>query len=298
MDEKFDLKSYLARERELVETHLLSIINGMEIEAPVLREAMAYSLLAGGKRLRPILLLAAHEVFSPVSTYAYDAACAIEFLHTYSLIHDDLPAFDDDDLRRGQPACHVKYSEWLAILAGDALNTMAFGLLAGGPDDVPEKWKLEAVTIASTAAGAQGMAGGQALDMEFEERPVGEDEVRRMQRLKTGAMIAASVEIGAMLAGADDESRARLRSYGEKLGQAFQIRDDILDISGRAEELGKSTGKDGESGKATLPVVIGEGKAMREAERLSDEACALLDLFDERAEPLRAIARFAVARRR
>lgn len=294
----FDLEAFLESKRGLVESRLVELMDGAQVAAPMLKEAMAYSLFAGGKRLRPILLLAAHEVFSPAGSYALDAACAIEMLHTYSLIHDDLPSFDDDDLRRGKPTCHVRYGEWLAILAGDALNTFAFGLLVGGPDDVPPERKLEAVGVVAAAAGAPGMVAGQALDMAFEGGGAGEEEVRLMQQLKTGKMISASAEVGALLADAGDEARRRMKRYGELIGLAFQIRDDLLDISGLAEELGKSPGKDGSAGKATLPALIGESRARREAEHLVSEAVAALEPFGGAAEPLRGIAAYAVARRR
>jgi geranylgeranyl pyrophosphate synthase len=293
----FELNGYLTSKRKLVDARLQELISGMECTSDRLREAMSYSLFAGGKRLRPIMLLATHEIFSPLSLYAIDAACALELLHTYSLIHDDLPSFDNDDLRRGRPTCHVVHGEWMAILAGDALNTLAFAVLAGGSEDVPPEWKLETVALVAAAAGAPGMAGGQALDMALQGARASEKEIRTMMQLKTGAMLAAAVEAGGLLAGADEEARGRLRRHGLLVGLAFQIRDDLLDITGKSEELGKSAGKDGKAGKSTLPAQIGVEAAEREAARLVEEALAELSVYGKEADPLRALARYSVARR-
>lgn len=293
----FQLQAYLDNHKRKIETRLRGLIDELQSGSPKLREAIAYSLFAGGKRLRPILLIAGHEIFSPLSIYALDAACAIEMLHTYSLIHDDLPSFDDDDLRRGRPSSHRVFGEWMAILAGDALNTLAFGVLAGGSDDVPPEWKLEAVRVVATAAGAPGMAGGQALDMSRQGVGDSEENILTLQRLKTGALIAAATETGALLAGATKEQRNQLRLFGIALGQAFQIRDDLLDIEGSSEQVGKSTGKDADAGKATLPALIGSEQAAKRADRFATEAVKALDIFGEKAEPLRAIADYVVARR-
>jgi geranylgeranyl diphosphate synthase type II len=293
----FELNEYLSGGRKHVDARLRELIAGVECASGRLREAMSYSLFAGGKRLRPIILLAAHEVFSPASLYALDAACALELLHTYSLIHDDLPSFDDDDLRRGRPTCHVVFGEWTAVLAGDALNTLAFAVLGGGSDDVPPEWKLEVIGLIATAAGAPGMVAGQALDMAMEGVGASEEEIRTMQRLKTGALLRVAAEVGALLAGADAEGRGRLRRYGELLGRAFQIRDDLLDVMGSSEEIGKSPGKDGAAGKSTLPALLGTAAAEGEAGRLIEEAVAELEPYGEAAEPLGALARYAIARR-
>ncbi len=292
----FELESYLKLKRRLVNNSLPKLLESAGSGAEGLSEAIAYSLLGEGKRLRPILLIAAHELFAPASVYAINAACAIEMLHTFSLIHDDLPSFDDDSLRRGRPTSHVKFGEWMAILAGDALNTMAFSILAGGPDDVPPELKLEALRIVAAAAGAAGMAGGQALDMTYQGRECTEEEIKTMQRLKTGSLIAAATETGALLGGASPESRERLRNFGLLLGRAFQIRDDILDIEGREEELGKGSGKDVAAGKATLPALLGSEMAGRRADKLVDEAVSVLRVFKRKADPLVSIARYVVAR--
>ncbi|HUX07450.1 MAG TPA: farnesyl diphosphate synthase [Acidobacteriota bacterium] len=293
----FELSDYLKERRVRIDARLRQLIEGAEIASERLKEAMGYSLFAGGKRLRPAVLLASHEIFSPLGPYALDAACALELLHTYSLIHDDLPSFDDDDLRRGRPTSHVVFGEWMAILAGDALNTLAFEVLAGGSDDVPPEWKLEAIVLVAAAAGAPGMVGGQALDMSMQGRAAAEAEIREMQQLKTGAMLRVAAETGALLAGAGEAERDSLRRYGELTGLAFQIRDDLLDIGGSAEELGKSPGKDGAAGKSTLPAQLGEAAAAAEAERLVSLAVKELEGFGEAAEPLRAIARYSIARR-
>ncbi len=293
----FELSEYLKERRGQVETRLRELIEGGEPGSERLKEAMSYSLLGGGKRLRPAVLLASHEIFSPLGPYAIDAACALELLHTYSLIHDDLPSFDDDNLRRGRPTCHKVFGEWMAILAGDALNTLAFEVLAGGSDDVPPEWKLAAIELVAAAAGARGMVGGQALDMSLEGSAAGEGEIRRMQGLKTGALLSVAAEAGALLAGAEEAGRERLHRFGLSLGLAFQIRDDLLDISGSAAELGKSPGKDGSAGKSTLPGILGEKAAAKEAERLVTLAVRELKEYGEAAEPLRALARYAVARR-
>ena len=292
----FELESYLKMKRRLFNTRLPMLLESVGSGSEGLSEAISYSLLGEGKRLRPILLIAAHELFAPAGIYAMDVACAIEMLHTYSLFHDDLPSFDDDSLRRGQPTSHVKFGEWTAILAGDALNTMAFGILAGGPDDVPTEWKLEVLRIVAAAAGAAGMAGGQALDMACQGRECSEGEIKTMQRLKTGSLIAAAAETGAILGGAKSESRERLRQFGFLLGRAFQIRDDILDIEGSQEELGKASGKDAAAGKATLPALLGADTAGRHADKLVDEAVSVLRVFKWKAEPLVSIARYIVAR--
>ncbi len=292
----FPLEEYLDEQRETIDARLRGLIEGLETGSPGLKEAIAYSLYAGAKRLRPILLIASHAVFSPPGPYALDAACAVEMLHTYSLIHDDLPSFDDDDLRRGRPSSHVVFGEWMAILAGDALNSLAFEVLAGGSDGTPPEMKLEVLRIISSATGPRGMAGGQALDMVQQGREATEEEVIEQQKLKTGALVAAAAETGALLGGAGGDGRNRLRLYGLLLGQAFQIRDDLLDIEGKPTEMGKLSGKDGTAGKATLPAVIGKEAARRRAKRLAGEAADALAAFGAEAEPLRAIAAYVVAR--
>ncbi|MEZ6132615.1 MAG: polyprenyl synthetase family protein [Planctomycetaceae bacterium] len=302
-----------------------------------LREAVEYSLLAGGKRLRPILVLKATEVCGESHADAMAAACAIEMVHTYSLIHDDLPSMDDDDLRRGRPTSHRVFGEALAILAGDALLTLAFEMLS----EIPSSAQITAdcLTILARAAGGSGMVGGQILDLEAErgsfptlqganprtadsnsraefsdsavldEESAVEDSIPtsnnqtlhveqlvRIHRMKTGALMTAALELGAACANASAEQRRRLRIYGECTGLAFQIADDLLDVTGAEEKLGKETGRDFELGKLTYPSLIGIEASQQKAVSLVERACEALDIFDDRADFLRQLARFIVER--
>ena len=256
-----------------------------------LREAIRYSLFAGGKRLRPALVMGAAELVCGDSSVALPAACAIEMIHTYSLIHDDLPCMDDDDLRRGKPTLHRAYDEATAVLAGDALQAMAF-------DAIAESGNIAAVREIAQAAGVAGMVGGQFIDVQSAGKDLSLDAVREMHRRKTGALIRAAARSGAMLAGADRDALDRLTTYGEHLGLAFQIADDILDVVGDDEAMGKRTGTDSARGKSTYPSLVG----LEEARRLADEAVAsaleALDSYGPDADPLRDIARFVVDRNR
>lgn len=295
---EFNLKEYLHNCRAVVDERLHLLVSELVMHQafPGLSDSISYSLFAGGKRFRPILLIASHEIFAPLTGYALNAACAIEFLHTYSLIHDDLPSFDDDGLRRGRPTNHIKFGEWMAILAGDSLSTVAFETLSGGPGDVAESLKLSAINLISAAVGPAGMALGQAMDMAYEGQGREVDEILQMQELKTGKLITAAVEVGAVLSGAAADDCRRLRQHGMLVGRAFQVRDDLLDLEGGSAQLGKSFGKDGSIGKVTLPSLIGGDRARTRAERWVEEAIALLDDRGELAVPLRAIARYSVAR--
>ena len=214
---------------------------------------MRYSLLAGGKRLRPILVLAAAEAVGGRSEQALPAAAAVEMIHTYSLVHDDLPSMDDDSLRRGVPTSHVVFGEAIAVLAGDALQAHAFRLLSEPAEGLPPERALRALHVLATAAGTAGMVGGQVADLEAEGKAVTAENLEFIHRSKTGALLRASVEIGAIVGGADDANIAALSRYGEHIGLAFQIVDDVLDVTATSEALGKSAGKDERAGKATLP---------------------------------------------
>lgn len=259
--------------------------------APVrLVEAVRYSLFAGGKRLRPALALGAAELISGSDAAALPAACALEMIHTYSLIHDDLPAMDNDDLRRGRPTLHKAYDEATAILAGDALLTMAFDALADCGNTV-------VVREIARAAGAAGMVGGQQLDIEAEGRAITLEELRRIHACKTGALIRVAVRAGAILAEATTAQLDALTRYGECLGLAFQIADDILDVTGDAETLGKPIGSDEERNKSTYPALVGLAQARVLAQEAAQQAIAALESFGEAAEVFRALAQFTVDRK-
>ncbi|HPF48057.1 MAG: polyprenyl synthetase family protein [Alphaproteobacteria bacterium] len=257
-------------------------------------EAMRYALLAGGKRLRPFLVMKSSSLYSIDPDHAMRVAVAVECVHTYSLIHDDLPAMDDDDMRRGQPSVHKKFDEATAILAGDALLTIAFEILADSKTHPDAAVRCELIGLLSRAIGAIGMVGGQIIDLKAEKQPLSEEEIIRMQQMKTGALIVFSCEAGAILAKVknEDEGRQILADYGRTIGLAFQIVDDLLDIEGSSEDIGKTAGKDIEAGKATLVSLMGAKRAREKADELIDRAIKSLDLFDERADILRSLARF------
>jgi len=322
--------------KRLVEGALTTTLAARDWPRP-LRDAVQYSLMAGGKRLRPILVLKAADVCDDISTDAMAAACAIEMVHTYSLIHDDLPSMDDDDLRRGRPTSHVVFGEALAILAGDALLTLAFETL-GEVTSSPQV-TADCLGILATAAGGSGMVGGQILDLEAErgsfpsggpgnlpgvvpdsrsnladsadlnrestaEVPIPTsdnqtlhvEQLVQIHKMKTGALITAALELGAACANASDEQRRQLRIFGQCTGLAFQIADDLLDVTGTDEKLGKETGRDYELGKLTYPSLIGVEASRQKAQTLVERACEALDVFDERADFLRQLARFIVER--
>jgi len=289
----------LQERRDLVNRALEGYLPAVRGPAFRVVAAMHYSLFAGGKRLRPILCLAAAEAVGGDPGEALPVACALEMIHTYSLIHDDLPAMDDDDLRRGQPTCHRKFDEATAILAGDGLLTAAFQILAGVRERYQgrEEALLETVQLIAGAAGYQGMVGGQMLDLMAEGRQVTLKELETIHRLKTGALITASVKAGALIGGGSRAEVAALTSYGEKFGLAFQVTDDLLDVEGEAAEMGKAPGMDAARRKATYPGLLGVEKAREWARLLVDEAVSELKPFGERAEPLRELARFLLSRR-
>jgi geranylgeranyl diphosphate synthase type II len=260
-------------------------------------ETMRYAVFSGGKRLRPVLALAACEAFGGRLADVLAPAAALELIHTYSLIHDDLPAMDDDDLRRGRPTAHKAFGEAEAILAGDALLTLAFEVLATRPvGDALAARRTEAVACVARRAGHAGMVGGQLADLEAERQPATEASLEWIHRHKTGALIAASVEIGALHAGAEAEDRAAMARFGEAVGLAFQITDDVLDRTASAEALGKTPGKDEKSGKATYPKLLGLDASRREATRLV--ALARREIPATVKEPafLDALARYAIDR--
>ena len=294
-----DLKAYLEERREMVNRALSAYLP--QVRGPAFRvvQAMHYSLFAGGKRVRPILCLAAAEAVGGDPGEALPVACALEMIHTYSLIHDDLPAMDDDDLRRGQPTCHKKFDEATAILAGDGLLTEAFHLLAGAASRVEgrERVCLEVLELVAAAASYQGMVGGQMLDLMAEGRKITLKELETIHRLKTGALLTASVKSGALVGGGNRHEVALLTSYGEKFGLAFQVTDDVLDVEGEAAEMGKAPGQDEKRRKATYPALLGLEAARAWARRLVEQAVADLESFGERGQPLRELARYLLVRR-
>jgi farnesyl diphosphate synthase len=269
-------------------------------EAPRLGSAMQHALLAPGKRFRPFLVLECAALLGVKAAAAVDAAAALECVHCYSLVHDDLPAMDDDDLRRGRPTVHKAYDEWTAILTGDALLTLAFEILARPATHADAGVRAELVLVLAKASGARGMVEGQMLDLEADKR--GEpaqpslQHIYKLQALKTGALIACACEQGAILAQAKAEHRAALRSYGEHLGLAFQIADDLLDAEGNAETVGKATGKDQAAGKATLVSLLGIANARAKLAETEAGAVAALSSFGDRAATLIEAAHFAASR--
>lgn len=278
-----------------------SVIDGLLRSPPGLEarvyEAMRYSALAPGKRLRPLLVLASARLFGVARGSALQVAAALEMVHAYSLIHDDLPAMDNSDLRRGRPTCHKAFDDATAVLAGDGLLTMAFEVLAHPDTHGSPSVRCELVAALAAAAGGAGMVGGQMIDLIAEKQPLDMGAITRLQRMKTGALIAFACEAGAILARAPHEVRLALRGYAHDLGLAFQIADDLLDVEGSAEETGKPVGADAAAGKATFVSILGVERARAQAELLVSQAVAHLDLFEQRAELLRQVARFVIDRR-
>lgn len=285
----------LEAQREKVEEALKSAVAGCAGPKPLL-EAMAYSLLAGGKRVRPVLLLATAGVFPPASLDPMPTACALEFIHTYSLIHDDLPPMDNDDYRRGKLTSHKKFGEALAILAGDALLTEAFGLIVRSYPDEGGRLAAELIAELSAAAGADGMVGGQVLDMLDRGPPLAREELERVHRMKTGALIVAAVRCGAILCRAGEPERLALDRYAQRIGLAFQVADDYLDVVGSKEQLGKSVQKDETRKKTTFSSLLGLQASRDYARVLAEEAKRELLVFGESAEALRSMAEFIVER--
>lgn len=293
-----DLKAYLKAHQERVDKALSYHLPGEDTLPAQLHKSMRYSIFAGGKRIRPILMIAACEAVDGDIEGVLPAACAMEMIHTYSLIHDDLPAMDDDDFRRGRPTNHKVFGEATAILAGDALLTEAFNLLSSSTHSaqISATTRLQVLNIIARCAGSMGMVGGQVVDMEAEGGDVDFPTLQYIHTHKTGALILASLQCGALLGGCSQEQFDLLSRYGETAGLAFQVADDILDVIGDQEVLGKDVGSDQARGKATYPALMGLDEAKRRAQELKDLAIESLDLFDHRAEPLREIARYIVDR--
>lgn len=298
--DQFDLKTYLSEKKAIIDRALEIYIPEPEGPASDLINAMKYSLFAGGKRLRPILCLAGTEAVGGTETDCLSVACAIELIHTYSLIHDDLPMMDDDDLRRGKPTSHKVFGEALALLAGDGLLTEAFSLMTRADlrKNLAPQVMLKVIRLISRASGYNGMVGGQVVDIQSEGKMVDFSTVAFIHTHKTGALIAAAVTSGAML-GLGDESQVRaITSYGRKIGLAFQISDDILDIEGDSNLMGKKVGADQEKGKITYPSVLGLKKSKEIQSELVEDAIESLQIFDHAAEPLRRIALYIIERKK
>ncbi|MBF2036593.1 MAG: polyprenyl synthetase family protein [Leptolyngbyaceae cyanobacterium T60_A2020_046] len=291
----FDLKTYLSDRKLRVEAALDA---SLPVKYPeTIYESMRYSLMAGGKRLRPILCLATCDLMGGTEAMAMPTACALEMVHTMSLIHDDLPAMDNDDYRRGKLTNHKVFGDDVAILAGDALLTYAFEYVATQTRDVPAERILRVVAALGRAVGAEGLVGGQVVDLASEgNADVTVETLDFIHLHKTGALLEVSVTSGAVLAGADDAAIATLSDYAQRIGLAFQIVDDVLDITATSEELGKSAGKDLKAQKATYPSLWGIDESRRRAQRLIDEAKAAVDSFGSGAQPLMALADYIVAR--
>jgi geranylgeranyl diphosphate synthase, type II len=295
-----DIQRYLNERRQLVEDALTAAVLPAEGLFRHHLEAMRYSLFVGGKRLRPILCLAAGDTIADSATTRQKllpVACALECIHTYSLIHDDLPAMDNDSLRRGQPTNHVLFGEAGAILAGDGLLTWAFDLLSRpGDNQLDCSQRLAIIHSIARAAGPLGMVGGQALDIANENSEFPFAVLENIHRSKTGALITCAIHVGAIGAGASAEQSKQLVAYGDKLGLAFQIVDDLLNATSTTEALGKAAGSDSQRGKATYPAFFGIDQTRRLAREAVDEAVAALCGFDHRAEPLRALADYVYTR--
>lgn len=298
-----EIKTYLNEQRLVIERALEQHMLTAKVEHGIFAahiEAMRYSLFAGGKRVRPILCLAAGQAIGARPDPDADLlaiACALECIHTYSLIHDDLPAMDDDDLRRGKPTNHILHGEAGAILAGDGLLTWAFDLLSNSNQStLPPKKRLAIIHLIARAAGSLGMVGGQALDIANENKEFPFETLRAIHRSKTGALITASILAGAIAAGADPPQQEALTRYGEQVGLAFQIVDDLLNVTATTEQLGKAAGSDASKGKATYPAFFGIDTTRKMAAIAVEEAESALALFDEKAAPLRAIAQYILTR--
>lgn len=293
-----DIKTYLARKKAIVDKTLEKLVPSAKAFPPSVHGAMRYSLFAGGKRVRPILAIAAAESLGAKTPDFLPVAASLELIHTYSLIHDDLPSMDDDDFRRGRATCHKVYGEAIAILAGDGLLTMAFEILSDPRriKTVPARRLVSIIRETATASGVYGMVGGQAVDIESEGKDVDFPTLEYIHTHKTGALIRASVRVGALYAKAGKRQFAALTRYGELVGLAFQIADDILDITGKQEETGKDVGSDIKKGKKTFPGFYGLEESRRRAREVADQAVASLEGFGRAAEPLRELAKYVVNR--
>jgi farnesyl diphosphate synthase len=292
-----DIRAALAQNARDVDAVLDRLLPSRPEPGSRLMEAVRYATLSGGKRIRPFLVTASSDLFGVSRPFALRVAAAIEMVHCYSLVHDDLPAMDNDDLRRGLPTCHVKFDEATAILAGDALLARAFEVIGDAQTHPDPRVRSDLVVELARAAGGDGMVGGQMLDLLAAEMPLQIAEITRMQRMKTGALIAFSCEAGAILGKAADSARHALHAYAHDLGLAFQIVDDLLDAEGNDEEVGKRTHKDHGAGKATFVSVLGLERARAQSAMLAEQAVQHLDIFSGSADPLRGLASFVVHRR-
>lgn len=296
MTAKNDFSGWQSRARAQTELILERVLPSASKQPESLHQAMRYAVLDGGKRLRPLLVLAAAELGKSVQAACEQAAAAVECIHVYSLVHDDMPAMDNDTLRRGKPTCHVRYGEATALLTGDALQTLAFELLSQA-NGLPAERQLRMIRTLAAASGSLGMAGGQAVDLDNVGKSLSQTELEAMHRLKTGALIRAAVLLGALSCpDLDDAALEKLDRYAACLGLAFQVVDDVLDCSADTATLGKTAGKDAEADKPTYVKLMGLDAARRYAEELVQEALAQLQTFDHRAEHLRSLARFVTNR--
>jgi geranylgeranyl pyrophosphate synthase len=287
-----DAREFFASCRALIDADLDRLLP-KETDAPTqVHQAMRWSVLAGGKRFRPALLLATGQTFGAPIEDLMRTACALEMIHTYSLIHDDLPSMDDDDLRRGVPTCHVKFGEAIAILAGDALQTLAFQTIAEDERLDPELRVKLIAEVARAAGTPEGMVAGQALDLAAESRDVNGDELERIHHQKTGALICGAARCGAMIAAASDNELAAVTDYAINLGLEFQITDDLLDVTATAEDLGKTPGKDARARKATFPALYGIDATRKTLAAVHGTSCDALERIERRTELLRSIADF------
>jgi len=290
-----NLNAYLVSRQKMIDRALDSHLPKANVKPPTIHQAMRYSLFAGGKRLRPILCLAAAEACGGKTSQALPLACAIECIHTYSLVHDDLPSMDNDDFRRGRPTCHRVFGEGIAVLAGDALLTVAFEIISQAK---PTKRYSVATLLRETAAaaGSQRLIAGQVADLEAEGKKVTRQQLRYIHENKTAAILTTAVRLGAMSANADSKKLSAITNFGRALGLAFQVIDDILDVTQTTEKLGKSAGKDLAAKKATYPAVIGLEKSREEAGRLTRQAHRGLAIFSSKGETLRALANYLLER--
>jgi len=293
-----DITSYLAKKKSIVDKALDKLVPPAKMFPTSVHKAMRYSLFAGGKRVRPILAIAAAEALGAETTDLLPLAGSLELIHTYSLIHDDLPAMDDDDFRRGRPTCHKVYGEAIAILAGDGLLNMAFEVLSDPRRTkvVPSNRLIAIIKEIGAASGVHGMVGGQVVDMESEGRDVDFPTLEYIHTHKTGALIRASVRVGAIYAKASEKRLKALTRFGERIGLAFQITDDILDITGKPEETGKDVGSDLKKGKKTFPGFYGLEESRMRAAEVANKAIHSLREFDRKADPLRGLAKYIVNR--
>ena len=295
-----DIELYLKEKQQIVDRYLEAHLPPVGTPPAVLYEAIRYSLLAGGKRIRPILTIAAAEAIGPPPQAMLPVACAFEFIHTYSLIHDDLPAMDNDDYRRGKPTNHKVYGDGMAILAGDGLQTMAFEWCSRMDlvNDIEPYVQVQIIAELAHGSGNQGMVGGQVLDIQAENKNVELTELQNIHAHKTGKLIRAAVRAGALLSGANLPQFDQLTAYAEDIGLAFQIADDVLNVTGTREELGKDANTDAERGKQTYPSFYGLEGAKKLAQECADRAISRLSSFDDKADPLRGIAQYIVSRRK